>query len=119
MWEVKLEPDAIFSYSSGISACEKGEQWQWALAMMSEMWEAKLEPDVVSYSAAISACKKGEQWQAALALLSEMSEAKLEPDVFSLLRCWDQRVREGRAAAAGAGAAERDVGDIAGARRHL
>eukprot|EP00959_Pyramimonas_sp_CCMP1952_P170945 3572324-Pyramimonas_sp.AAC.1 len=29
-----------------MSACEKGNQWQRALALLSEMWEAKLEPDV-------------------------------------------------------------------------
>ncbi|CAK0863436.1 unnamed protein product [Prorocentrum cordatum] len=97
-------------YIATASACRKGGQWQhalsvlsdmWkaklepdvisysagisasALALLSEMWEAKLEPDVISYSAGISACEKGEQWQRALALLSEMWEAKLEPDVIS------------------------------------
>ncbi|CAK0837724.1 unnamed protein product, partial [Prorocentrum cordatum] len=83
----------------------KGEQWQRARALLSEMWEAKLEPDVIfSYNAGISACEKGEQWQRALALLSDQ------------LQRWDQRVREGRAVAAGAGAAERDAGGEAGAR---
>ncbi|CAK0877493.1 unnamed protein product [Prorocentrum cordatum] len=72
---------ALVSYSAGISACEKGEQWQPALALLSEMWEAKLEPDVISYSAGISACGKSEQWHRALALLSEMREAQLEPNV--------------------------------------
>ncbi|CAK0863307.1 unnamed protein product [Prorocentrum cordatum] len=57
---------------AGISACEKAEQWQPALALLSEMGEAKLEPNVISYSAGISACEKGEQWQRALTLLSEM-----------------------------------------------
>ena len=38
---------ALVSYSAGISACEKGEQWQRALALLSEMWAAKLEPGVV------------------------------------------------------------------------
>ena len=71
----------LVSYNAGISACEKGDQWQRALALLSEMREAKLEPSVISYSAGISACEKGEQWQRALALLSEMWEAKLEPDV--------------------------------------
>ncbi|CAK0887382.1 unnamed protein product [Prorocentrum cordatum] len=89
MWEAKLEPNVI-SYSAGISACEKGGQWQAALtllsemrralALLSEMWEAKLEPDVISYSAGISACKKSERWQRALTLLSQMWEAKLEPN---------------------------------------
>ncbi|CAK0790323.1 unnamed protein product, partial [Prorocentrum cordatum] len=62
---------------------EKGGQWQPALALLSEMREAKLEPNVISYSAGTSACEKGGQWQRALALLSEMPEAKLEPDIIS------------------------------------
>ncbi|CAK0790322.1 unnamed protein product, partial [Prorocentrum cordatum] len=73
-------------YSAGISACEKGGQWQPALALLSEMREAKLEPNVISYSAGTCACEKGGQWQRwqpALALLSEMREAKLEPNVIS------------------------------------
>ena len=37
----------------------------------------------------------------------------------SQLQRWDQRVREGRAVALGFGAAQRDVGGEAGARRHL
>ena len=39
---------ALVSYNGGISACEKGEQWQRALSLLSEMWEAKLEPGVIS-----------------------------------------------------------------------
>ena len=77
----EVHGSTLVSYNAGISACEKGEQWQRALALLSEVWEAKLEPDVISYNAGISACEKGEQWQRALALLSEMWEAKLEPDV--------------------------------------
>ncbi|CAK0862381.1 unnamed protein product, partial [Prorocentrum cordatum] len=52
-----------------------------ALALLGEMREAKVEPDVISYSAGISACEKSEQWPRALALLCEMRAAKLEPDV--------------------------------------
>ena len=62
----------LVSYSAGISACEKGERWQRALALLSEMREASLDPDVISYNAGISACEKGERWQRALALLCEM-----------------------------------------------
>ncbi|CAK0818311.1 unnamed protein product, partial [Prorocentrum cordatum] len=91
-------------------ACEKGEQWQRALALLSEMWGAKLEPNVISYNAGISACEKGEQWQRALALLSEAGAQRHQ------LQRWDQRVREGRAVAAGTCAAERDAGGEAGAR---
>ena len=35
------------SYNAGISACERGEQWERALALLSEMREAKLEPNVI------------------------------------------------------------------------
>eukprot|EP00959_Pyramimonas_sp_CCMP1952_P265097 5543216-Pyramimonas_sp.AAC.1 len=35
------------SYNVGISACEKCKQWQRAVALLSEMREAKLEPDVI------------------------------------------------------------------------
>ncbi|CAK0867102.1 unnamed protein product [Prorocentrum cordatum] len=79
MWEAKLELDVIIC-NAGMSACEKGGQWQRALALLSETWQAKLELDVVSCSAVISACEKGEQWQRALALLRELWEAKLEPN---------------------------------------
>ncbi|CAK0887543.1 unnamed protein product [Prorocentrum cordatum] len=71
------------SYNAVTSACEKGDQWHWALALLSEMWEANLEPDDISYSAGISACEKGGQWQRALSLLSEMWEAKLVPNAMS------------------------------------
>ena len=49
---------APVSYNAGISACVKGEQWQRALALLSEMLEAKLEPNVMSYNVGISACEK-------------------------------------------------------------
>ena len=35
-------------YSVGVRACEKGEQWQRALALLSEMGETKLEPNAIS-----------------------------------------------------------------------
>ncbi|CAK0865090.1 unnamed protein product [Prorocentrum cordatum] len=90
------------SYSAGISACEKGVQWQRALVLISDMREAKLEADVVSYNAGISACEKGGQWQRALALLSEIWEAKLSPSITSYSaaisaceKCWQwQRALE-------------------------
>ncbi|CAK0873514.1 unnamed protein product [Prorocentrum cordatum] len=68
-------------YIAGMLACKSCGQWQRDLSLLSEMREAKLEPNVIyTYSVGIRACLKGEQWQQALALLSE---AKLEPDVIS------------------------------------
>ncbi|CAK0898954.1 unnamed protein product [Prorocentrum cordatum] len=43
--DAKSEPRAI-SYSAGISACDKGEQWQRVRALLSEMREVELEPTV-------------------------------------------------------------------------
>ncbi|CAK0869134.1 unnamed protein product [Prorocentrum cordatum] len=109
MREVDLQPTVI-SYSAGISACEKGAQWQRALLVLSEMCEAELERNVISYNAGISACEKGEQWQPALSLLREMWETRLEPtDTLAQLQRRDQRVREGRPVAACPVAASRDV----------
>ncbi|CAK0845406.1 unnamed protein product [Prorocentrum cordatum] len=106
----------LVCYSSGISACQKGEQWQRAVALLSEMLEAQIEPNVI-YNAVISACEKGRQWQRAQSLIREMWEASVEPNTVQL-QCWDQRLREGRAVAARRVAAQRDVGGEVGAQRH-
>ena len=42
-----MHGSALVSYSAGISACEKGGQWQWALALFGEMWEANMQPDII------------------------------------------------------------------------
>ena len=64
-------PDVV-SYSAAISTCEKGKQWEGALALLQEMVRKELTPNVVSYSSAISACEKGKLWEGTLALLREM-----------------------------------------------
>ncbi|CAK0851352.1 unnamed protein product, partial [Prorocentrum cordatum] len=79
--DARGEAGGRLSYSAGISACEKGEQWQQSLALLCDMRETKLEFDGISCTAVISACEKGEQWQRALALLREMWETKLVPNV--------------------------------------
>ena len=50
---------ALVSYNAGISACEKGEQWLRALSLLSEMWEAKLEPNVIYTTLPAAARAKG------------------------------------------------------------
>ncbi len=63
-----IQPNVI-TYSSAISACEKGGQRLRAL----DLWEccvsAVMQPDVITYNAAISACGKGGKWQRAVDLL--------------------------------------------------
>ena len=64
----QLEPD-VMSFNAACSACEKRQQWQQSLGMLSEMEYQHLEPNVISFNAAISACEKGNQWQQALGML--------------------------------------------------
>ena len=77
----------MISFSVAISACEKGGQWQRALALFDDMRKvgvtrrlesicrAGVTPSVISFSAANSACEKGGQWQQALPLLDELHMA--------------------------------------------
>jgi len=53
-------------------AAFRGELRPRAAALLSRMWEAKLEPDVIRWSASTSACEKRELRHCALALLSGM-----------------------------------------------
>ncbi|CAK0822444.1 unnamed protein product, partial [Prorocentrum cordatum] len=69
----------LVSYSAGISACERGKQWQRALALLSKMQESRLEPNVISYSAGIRACEVSELWTKALDLLESMLGARVDP----------------------------------------
>ena len=62
----------LVSYNAGISACEKGGQWQRALSLLSEMRESRLEPNVISYIAEICTCERCGQWRQALSLLSNL-----------------------------------------------
>ena len=62
--------DAQRHWDSG--SYPKGEQWQPALSLLSEMWVVKLEPDIMSHSPQNSACENRKQWQPARSLLSDM-----------------------------------------------
>jgi pentatricopeptide repeat protein len=61
----------------------KEGQWQKALALLDQMCEKDVTPDVITYSAAISACGNGGQWQQALALLDQMREKDVTADVIT------------------------------------
>ena len=66
-----------------ISACEKCEQWQQALALLVEMRHNDLLPDVISYISAISACVESGQWQHALGILLRRRHNDLLPEVIT------------------------------------
>ena len=40
-------PDSVIAYNATISACEKGEQWQWALQLLTELEDQELEGTLI------------------------------------------------------------------------
>ncbi|CAK0846815.1 unnamed protein product, partial [Prorocentrum cordatum] len=104
MLEAKLKPNSM-SYNAGISACADVGQWQWALALLSQKWEAKLDPD--SATALGSARARMASSGSGLCRFSVICRRSNWSPTPSLQR-WNQRVRELRAVAAGFGTAQRD-----------
>lgn len=71
----------VLLVNTAISACAKGHQWEMAVALLGDMEQLQMSPDLVSYSAAITAAEKsGGNWQVAEALLWSMRAAKLQLD---------------------------------------
>ena len=68
-------------YTVRLKACR--HDYRRALALLDEMRESGVTPNVFHYSAAISACEKGGQWQRALALLDEMRAKGVAPNVIT------------------------------------
>ena len=77
-----LLPEVI-SYSSGVSACEKGRKRQHALRLLVRMQRNALLTNVISSSSGVSACEKGGQWQLAFGLLVGMRHKDLLPNILS------------------------------------
>lgn len=63
----KLSPDLV-TFSALTSACEKGQQWEKALALVQEMPTWLVLPSIITYSALTSALGRGGQWTLAVAL---------------------------------------------------
>ena len=56
----------VITYSTLISACEKGKQPERALEVFQAMQEQGVMPDVITYNALISACEKGKRFDQCL-----------------------------------------------------
>lgn len=61
MRDAGLAPNAII-YSTVISACERGDQWQRAVSLLRAMRADGILPVTVTYNTVISACGKNGQW---------------------------------------------------------
>ncbi|CAE7694879.1 unnamed protein product [Symbiodinium sp. CCMP2592] len=86
-WEASLvfidEGAEVVTYSSVITACERGGQWQRALLLFHQMKVEGVEANVVTYNTAMTACERGSHWPGSLELFAEMEEHKLLPTVVS------------------------------------
>lgn len=79
----KIRKQSLIAVNAAISACEKCEKWQHAVALLTEMSHFRVQPNVVSVSAAISACSRCEQWEKSLEILHDMMDKKLQLNVVS------------------------------------
>ena len=84
MQALSLEPNVI-AYSAAVSACERRQEWEQAVALLADMQRGGPAPNVVTYSAVISACEKAAQWQSAIHILAGMQQRseKLDKIVYS------------------------------------
>ena len=68
-----------------MSACEKGQKWDKAIAVFESMGASHgfsgFRPGVVAYSAGITALARGHKWQHACGKLAEMAMNRLQPNV--------------------------------------
>jgi len=60
--EDKVEPNQ-YTLMGAIEACDRHGEWQQALLIALELWQSKLEPDIVSLSATIKALVSGRHRQ--------------------------------------------------------
>ncbi|CAE7566752.1 rluC [Symbiodinium sp. CCMP2456] len=72
-------PARISSCNRGITACQRGNQWQVARCLLHSLHDS-LRRDVVSYNSAVGAFRISSQWQPALVTYEAMAEDAVVPD---------------------------------------
>ena len=78
MEQGSIRPNAI-CYTAAIKACEKGGEWEAALAIYQKA-QGLDGKDELLCDAALRACQQGMQWRVALDLVFGMSSMQLKPD---------------------------------------
>ena len=77
-----MEIDTI-SYNAAISAYEKGHATQDAVALVGEMQQEGVDPNVITYNALIAACGRVGQVRRAFGVRDEMRRARVRPDSYT------------------------------------
>ena len=99
----------VVTYTAAISACQKGWQWERAVALLADMQRDGVKPNTITYNALLSACAREGRWEEALALLQDMKVGGCPPDMVSFNAAHEACQNAGRWEAAGAVAAGRDA----------
>jgi hypothetical protein len=63
--EIPFKRCVFFSQMASPGSCEKVGAWQQALSLFSQIYQADLQPTLVSFNGTISACEKAKEWQQA------------------------------------------------------
>jgi pentatricopeptide repeat protein len=66
-----LKP-SIVEYTSAMSACAEGEEWEPAVRLLARMRGEGVSPDEVAFAAAIQACGRARAWAPAVAVHAQM-----------------------------------------------
>ncbi|CAE7682696.1 ylyB [Symbiodinium sp. CCMP2456] len=75
---------ATIHHDWGVSALEKGLQWEGACELLGLMPSRRMSPRAQGCNAGVAACAKGEQWPMSLRWILCMSKDTLTPDEMSL-----------------------------------
>merc|ERR1712110_997032 len=68
---------------AAITACEKSGEWVRALQLLTEAWDRRLQPNVITYNAAISACAKCAQWTNGIELLQQLWRCGIKANIIT------------------------------------
>ncbi|CAK9027163.1 Pentatricopeptide repeat-containing protein At2g31400 [Durusdinium trenchii] len=75
---------AVHAFNATLSAVQRAQQWEAAVALFADIERYSLTPDTVTCNALLTACDKGGQWQSALSLLERIGPTyHLQPNVVS------------------------------------
>lgn len=67
-----MQPD-IYSFTSAISACEGGNEWERALLLLKQAME-ELKVNAFALSSVVSACAKTSSWRMSIEVLQEAQQ---------------------------------------------
>jgi len=73
-------PVDVVMYGCVLNACSVAGEWQRALALLRDMEDRGMQPNLVCYTSVITACQRAGEWRKALNILIRMSNNGPSPD---------------------------------------